>query len=200
MAKELTLSLATLGWRFTHTDIFLRHFVKQWELLQDVAIKNLDDFWNIEEASGEWLTLIGKLFHVPNPHISASNAFTLDTDQLDDPDVILDGSDSSISDIMYRQIILVQSLSAHKLFSMKNIADNIYQVLGRDNVKVEFIENVDSQDQPRDMYFRMILTFKQASMIKLYSGLQDKYPHLLIGKPMGVDYNVEIQYDPDLGA
>lgn len=199
MAKELTFSSATLGWRFAHTDIFLKNFIKQWELLQDVQIKNLDEYWNINVASGEWLKQLGAIFHVEKPQVLSGNAFILDIDMLDDESVFLDGTNEDIADDIFRKIIILRSISTRKLFSIKNIADNIYSAFGSDQVKVEIKENVDKQGNPKDRYFQLILTFKNQEMIKLFIGLQETFPLILIGKPMGVSYDIFVEYDPDLG-
>ena len=198
MSKELTFSEATLGWRFAHTGIFLKHFVKQWELLQDVQIKNLDEFWNIKDAVGQWLRELGTIFHVPNPQIKGQNAFVLDIDRLDDESVVMDGTLSDMADELYRKVITIRTMSTMKLFSMKNIADVIYQAFGEDQVKVEFRENTDLNDNPKPMYFRILLTFKDANIAKLFAGMQDVLPNILIGKPMGISYDVFVKYDPNL--
>ena len=143
MSKELTFSSATLGWRFAHTEIFLKHFLKQWELLQDVQIKNLDEYWNISAARGEWLKQIGATFHIEKPQVLSGDAFILDIDMLDDPDVFLDGVLEDIADSIFRKIIILRSISTMKLFSIKNIADNLYEAFGQDQIKVEIFENTD---------------------------------------------------------
>lgn len=199
MAKELTFSSATLGWRFAHTEIFLQNFIKQWQLLQDVQIKNLDEYWNINVASGEWLKQLGATFHVEKPQILSGNAFILDIDILDDESVFLDGTNEDIADDIFRKIIILRSISTRKLFSIKNIADNIYSAFGADQVKVEFKENVDRLGNPKERYFQLILTFKNHEMIKLFIGLQETFPLILIGKPMGVSYDIYVEYDPNLG-
>lgn len=198
MAKELTFSSATLGWRFSHTDIFLKHFIKQWELLQDVQIKNLDEYWNIDEATGEWLKQLGAIFHVDKPQILSGNAFVLDIDMMDDDSIFLDGTNEDIADDLFRKIIILRSISTRKLFSMKNIADNIYAAFGQDEVKVEFRENTDINDQPKERYFRLMLTFRNSEMIKLFIGLQETFPLILIGKPMGVSYDIYVEHNPNL--
>jgi hypothetical protein len=198
MSKTLTFSEATLGWRFSHTTIFLRHFIKQWELLQDVQIKNLDEFWNIKEAVGQWLWELGNIFHVPNQQIKGKNAFVLDIDKMDDSSVVLDGTLEDMEDALYRKIITIRTNSTMKLFSMKNIADAIYQALGADQVKVEFRENTDNLGVVKPMYFRILLTFKDPEITKLFAGMQDTLPNILIGKAMGVSYDVEVKCDPNL--
>lgn len=198
MAKELTFSSATLGWRFAHTEIFLQHFIKQWELLQDVQIKNLDEYWNINAASGEWLKQIGAVFHVEKPQILSGNAFILDVDMMDDDSVFLDGTPEDMADALFRKIITLRSISTMKLFSMKNIADNLYEAFGTDQIKVEFFENTDANGNYKERYFRMLLTFKDTEMIKLFVGLQETFPLILIGKPMGVSYDIYVEYDPNL--
>ena len=198
MSKELTFSSATLGWRFSHTEIFLKHFIKQWELLQDVQIKNLDEYWNLNEATGEWLKQLGATFHVDKPQILSGNAFILDIDMLDDVSVFLDGTNEDIADDIFRKIIILRSISTRKLFSMKNIADNLYAAFGTDKIKVEFRENTDINEQPKERYFRLLLTFKDAEMIKLFIGLQETFPLILIGKPMGVSYDIYVEHDPNL--
>lgn len=198
MSKELTFSSATLGWRFSHTEIFLKHFVKQWELLQDVQLKNLDEYWNLNVATGEWLKQLGATFHVDKPQILSGNAFILDIDRLDDESVFLDGTNEDIADDIFRKIIILRSISTRKLFSMKNIADNLYSAFGTDKIKVEFRENTDLNDQPKERYFRLLLTFKDAGMIKLFIGLQETFPLILIGKPMGVSYDIYVEHDPNL--
>ena len=199
MVKQLTFSEATLGWRFAHTEIFLKHFIKQWELLQDVQIKNLDEYWNINAAKGDWLKEIGAIFHIPRPQVLSGEAFVLDIDMLDDPEVFLDGALEDIGDVFFRKLIILRSISTMKLFSIKNIAENFYEAFGRDQVKVEIFENTDINGNPKERYFRLKLTFKNADMIKLFVGLQETYPLILIGKPMGVSYDIYVEHDPNLG-
>lgn len=199
MAKQLTFSEATLGWRFAHTEIFLKHFIKQWELLQDVQIKNLDEYWNISAAKGDWLKEIGAIFHIPRPQVLSGEAFVLDIDMLDDPEVFLDGALEDIGDIFFRKLIILRSISTMKLFSIKNIAENLYEAFGRDQVKVEIFENSDVNGNYKERYFRLKLTFKNSDMIKLFVGLQETYPLILIGKPMGVSYDIYVEHDPNLG-
>lgn len=200
MSKELTFSSATLGWRFSHTDIFLKHFVKQWELLQDVALKNLDEYWNVNSATGEWLKQIGTVFDIERPKLLSDNAFMLDVDQLDDETKILDGTEEDMSDDLFRKIILLHASTIQRLFSIPNIAENFYQVFGSDQIKVEFIENLDRMGNPKDRYFQLLLTFKDLDMLKLCVELQDTLPFALIGKPMGVSYDIYFDHDPNLGA
>ena len=199
MAKELTFSSATLGWRFAHTEIFLKNFIKQWELLQDVQIKNLDEYWNINAASGEWLKQIGAVFHVDKPQVLSGNAFILDIDMMDDPSVFLDGTNEDIADDIFRKVIILRSISTMKLFSIKNIADNLYEAFGSDQIKVEIFENTDVNGNYKERYFRLLLTFKDTEMIKLFIGLQETFPLILIGKPMGVSYDIYVEHDPNLG-
>lgn len=198
MAKELTFCAETLGWRFSHTEIFLTHFIKQWELLQDVALKNLDEYWNLESASGAWLKQIGEAFHIQKPQVLSGNAFVLNIDKLNDPEVVLNGTPEDIADKLFRSLIVLRSISSMKLFSMKNIADNIYAAFGEDQVKVEFRENTDREGNPVPHYFRLIITFKDKTLIKVFVGLQQIHPLILIGKPMGVSYDVFCEYDPNL--
>lgn len=199
MAKQLTFSAATLGWRFAHTEIFLKHFIKQWELLQDVQIKNLDEYWNLDAACGEWLTQIGKTFHVERPQVLGEDAFFLDLCHLDDPDVVLDGGLAPVADELLRKIIIIRSISTRKLFSMKNIADALYDAFGRDKLKVEFRENTDNLGNFKERYFRLLLTFKEEAMLRVFRGLEETNPLILLGKPMGVSYRLEVDLDPDLG-
>lgn len=198
MAKELTFSSATLGWRFSHTDIFLRNFIKQWELLQDVQLKNLDEYWNINVATGDWLQQLGNIFNVGNKQVLSEDAFMLDVDRLDDPDRCLDGHVVAMADALYRKIILLQVASTMKMFSIPNIVNNIYNAIGTDQVKVEIIENIDGQGNHKDMFFQLVLTFKSLDYVKLFHGFNLILPHGLIGKPMGVRYDVYIKYDPNL--
>lgn len=199
MAKELTFSEATLGWRFAHTDIFLKHFIKQWKLLQDVQIKNLDEYWNINEATGQWLNQIGELFDTGRVETTSADAFMLNVSRLNDPDQAhLNGISEEVEDDLFRKIILVRSLSVNKLFSMKNIADTLYEVFGQDQIKVEFRENTTSQGIAKDRYFRILLTFKDREMIRAFNGMLLLRPNLFLGKPMGVSYNIYVAYDPNM--
>lgn len=199
MAKELTFSEATLGWRFAHTDIFLKHFIKQWELLQDVQIKNLDEYWNINEATGQWLNQIGELFDTGRVETTTADAFMLNVSQLNDPDQgHLNGTIEETEDDLFRKIILIRALSVNKLFSMKNIAESLYEVFGRDQIKVEFRENTTDQGLSKDRYFRVLLTFKDSDMIRAFNGMLLLHPMLFIGKPMGVSYNIYVAWDPNM--
>lgn len=199
MAKELTFSEATLGWRFAHTDIFLKHFIKQWELLQDVQIKNLDEYWNINEATGKWLNQIGELFDTARVETVSEDAFLLNVSRLNVPEEArLNGKNEEVEDDLFRKLILVRSLSVNKLFSMKNIAETLYEVFGRDQIKVEFRENITSQGIAKDRYFQLLLTFKDSDMIRAFNGMRLLRPNLFLGKPMGVSYDIYVIYDPNL--
>lgn len=198
MAKQLTFSGATLGWRFSHTEIFLQNFIKQWELLQDVALKNLDEYWNINAASGDWLRQLGVIFHLEKPQVLSGNQFVLDIDMLDDESVVLDGTPANIADQLFRSVIVLRSASTMQLFSMKNIAENLYHAFGSENIEVEFRENTDRWGQPKERYFRLLITFKDYETAKAFIGLQDTYPLIMIGKPMGVSYDIYCDYNPDL--
>lgn len=198
MSKELTFSTATLGWRFAHTEIFLKHFIKQWELLQDVQIKNLDEYWNIEAASGKWLKQVGAAFHLNKPDTLSGDQFVLDIDELDDESVVLDGTSAEIDDALFRAMIVLRSSSSMELFSIPNIAKNLYHAFGSDKIKVEFFENTDNWGNPKPMYFRILITFKDYETIKTFIGLQDTYPLIMIGKPMGISYDIYSAYDPNL--
>lgn len=201
MAKELTFSEATLGWRFAHTDIFLKHFIKQWELLQDAQIKNLEDYWNINEATGKWLNQIGELFDTARVETVSEDAFLLNVSRLNVPEEArLNGINEEVEDDLFRKLILVRSLSVNKLFSMKNIAETLYEVFGRDQIKVEFRENITSQGVAKDRYFQLLLTFKDGDMIRAFNGMRLLRPNLFLGKPMGVSYDIYVEYDPDLGT
>ena len=199
MSKELTFSEATLGWRFAHTQIFLKHFIKQWELLQDVQIKNLDEYWNLNEATGTWLNQLGEIFDTQRVFATSPDAFMLNVSHLNDPDKAhLNGITEEIVDELFRKLILIRSLSVNKLFSMKNVADSLYEVFGEDQIKVEFIENITNQGIPKDRYFQILLTFKDNEMLRMFNGMRLLQPHLFIGKPMGVSYDVYVFYNPNL--
>lgn len=199
MAKELTFSEATLGWRFAHTDIFLKHFIKQWELLQDVQIKNLDEYWNINEATGKWLNQIGELFDTARVETISEDAFLLNVSRLNVPEEArLNGKNEEVGDDLFRKLILVRSLSVNKLFSMKNIAETLYEVFGRDQIKVEFRENTTSQGIAKDRYFQLLLTFKDSDMIRAFNGMRLLRPNLFLGKPMGVSYDIYVNLRPKL--
>lgn len=198
MAKELTFSEATLGWRNSHTNIFLKNFEGQWELLQDLVLKNLDHYWNLDEASGKWLDQLGDIFGLKRPYGSSGAEFVLDLDQLDDEDVVLDGLPDPILDNLYRVLIKVRNQQPGKLFCMRNIKETFEFVFGKENIKVEFRENTDVNGNYVPMYFRVIVTFKNPKDAKAFIGLQQNNPLLLIGKPMGVRYDLFCLHDPDL--
>lgn len=200
MSKQLTFSEATLGWRFAHTERFLKHFIKQWELLQDVQIKNLDEYWNINAATGQWLKQLGEVFDTVKVQTLGENGFMLNVSALNDSQYILNGTPTDVEDDLFRKIILLRSFSVNKLFSMKNIADNLYEAFGTNNIKVEFRENTTNQGLPKDRFFRILLAFKELDMLRMFVAMQLLYPRLLIGKPMGVDYRIEVTHDPNLGV
>ena len=199
MSKELTFSEATLGWRFAHTGIFLKHFIQQWVLLQDAQIKNLDEYWNLNQAVGKWLDQIGAVFDTERVASVSTDAFMLNVSRLNAPDEAhLNGLSENVEDELFRKLIVIRSLSINKLFSMKNIADTLYEVFGEDQIKVEFKENVTNQGIQKDRYFQIILTFKDSEMIRAFNGMRLNRPNLFIGKPMGVSYNIYVVYDPNL--
>lgn len=198
MVMKLTFSNATLGWRFAHTQIFLTHFIQQWLLLQDVQLKNLDEYWNIDKAGGLWLNQIGELFKLARPVGLIGNQFILNIDKLNDPAVVLNGDSAEILDKMFRILIKLRNRCTLKLFSMKNIADVMYYVFGQENIKVEFRENTDRFNNPKAQYFRIFLTFKNSDDYRVFVGIIDTNPTLFFGKPMGVSYDTFCFWNPDL--
>lgn len=190
MTTSLVLNWVTAGWRFENTKNFAKHFKKQWELLQDVALKNLDDYFNMDIAEGKWLDQIGTIYGLTRPYGLVGDEFVLDLSRMDDPRDVLDGNTDSVLDNLYRTLILLKSSSSNKLFSMLNIKDNIIGLFGEEEVKVEFIENVDYYTElPKEMYFQLRLYFKSSNILKTFLSLIDQNPHLL-GKPMGVSYDI----------
>lgn len=188
--KSLVLNWVTAGWRFENTKNFAKHFEKQWELLQDVAFKNLDEYFNLNMAGGSWLDQIGNLYGLSRPYGLVGNSFILDLSILDGEDDVLDGLSGEILDSLYRSLIVLKSTSSGKLFSMKNIKDNIIGLFGEDEVKVEFIENIDYYTGlPKPMYFQLKLYFKSTTVVKAFLSLLENNKHL-IGKPMGVSYDI----------
>lgn len=198
MAQELAFSEATLGWRFSHTKIFLRHFIEQWKLLQDVQLKNLDDYWNINQAGGQWLDQIGELFSLSRPVGLAGDQFILDMDRLDDESAVLDGDTLDILDNMFRMLLLIRNREPMKLFTMPNIAGIMTEIFGEGNIKVEFRENTDLNGNYKPQYFRILLTFKSAQDYRLFTSIQTTNPTIFFGRPMGVSYDIYCDYDPDL--
>ena len=198
MTKKLTFSEATLGWRFAHTKIFLQNFIKQIELLEDVQIKNLDEYWNIMEATGLWLRQLGNIFHLDRPSALYGDQFVLNVDHLNDNSVVLNGHIADITDALFRSLIVLRSISTMKLVSMKNIAENISAAFDPNVVKVEFRENTDRLGNFKERYFRIIITFRDALTLKMFMGLQLLQPLLLVGKPMGVSYEIFYELNPNL--
>lgn len=197
MAQELAFSEATLGWRFSHTKIFLRHFIEQWELLQNVQLKNLDEYWNINQAGGKWLDQIGEVFSLSRPSGLNGEQFILDIDVLDGPRV-LDGDTLDIMDNMFRMLLLIRNRGAMKLFTMPNIASIMTEIFGEGNIKVEFRENTDLNGNYKPQYFRILLTFKDSDQYRLFTSIQSTNPTIFFGRPMGVSYDIFCDYDPDL--
>lgn len=194
--KSLTLNWTTAGWRFMHAPIFSTNFVEQWKLIQDVALRNLDEFYNLNAASGAWLDMIGNIFNLRRPYGINGNQFVLNLDRLNDPSVVLNGYPESVSDQIYRILIQMRAASKNKLFTMKNIAEMITTVLGADQVIVQFRENTDVLGNYVPRYFRILLTFKESLTAKIFLGLVEMNPDLL-GKPMGYHYDIYCNWDPD---
>lgn len=190
MSTSLVLNWITAGWRFENTKNFGKHFEKQWELLQDVALRNLDEYFNLDVAEGEWLNQIGTVYGLSRPYALVGDQFILDISALDDPNEVLNGNTGEVLDSLYRTLILLKSSSSNKLFSMPNIKENIVGLFGADSVKVEFIENIDYYTQvARPMYFQLRLYFKSPSVLKVFLSLIEENEHLL-GKAMGVSYDI----------
>lgn len=185
-----------MGWRFAHTPIFSKNFVEQCNLFQDVALQNLDEFYNIDAAQGVWLDMIGNIFNLKRPYGINGNQFVLNLDKLNDPTVVLNGYPESVSDNIYRILIKMRAASKNKLFTMKNIKEMLETVLGADNVNVQFRENTNVLEQYVPRYFRVLLTFRDALTAKIFLGLIDMNPDLL-GKPMGYHYDIYCSYDPN---
>lgn len=194
---ELSWNPTTLSWKFEHTKIFAKHFYEQFRLLHGVMIENLDEYFNIDVANGDWLTKIGNLLALDRPFGADGTQFVWDIDKWDDPNVFWDGMIGNIIDPLFRVLIRLKENSKKKLFTMKNIAENLYTVFGKDRISIRFMENIDRLGNEKPMYFRILIDFKYSEDAKIFVGLLDVMPNALIGKPMGVFYEVDCTYSPD---
>ncbi|MEE1282184.1 MAG: hypothetical protein UHK60_08065 [Acutalibacteraceae bacterium] len=96
-----------------------------YEGLYNLAVQaspdDLKNVYDLDNAAGEWLNLIGSNCNVPRWYAALNDAFTLDIDYLDDPTIVLDGQEGSINDFKYRALIKLSLFRRRKAFSIPNI-------------------------------------------------------------------------------
>lgn len=66
-------------------------------LVKNYAPDNLENFFDLDAAEGDWLTQLANLFNVPRSYGYYTDAFILDYSELDGPD-LLNGTASPITD------------------------------------------------------------------------------------------------------
>jgi hypothetical protein len=195
--KTLTLNWTTAGWRFQNTEIFAKDFVEKWKLMQDIQLKNLDEFFNLDAASGEWLDIVGKIFGINRDYVRMrGDAFILDYHKMDEDVSYLDGHEGEVIDPLYRVLIKLKTASSRKLFTMPNLRQIVLDLVGEENVRVEFIENVKpyTVDTFQAQYFQMHIYFLDPTYAGIFTLLITVFPELF-DKPMGVSYEIFCHYD-----
>ena len=196
--KTLTLNWTTAGWRFRHTEIFAKDFVEKWKVMQDIQLKNLDEFFNLDAASGVWLDSVGSIFGINRDYVKMrGDAFILDVDKLDEDISYLDGHEGQLLDPLYKMLIKLKTASSRKLFCMPNLRQIVVDLLGEENVRVEFIENkAPYSDNFQAQYFQMHIYFIDPTYAGIFVLLINVFPNLF-DKPMGVSYDVFCHYDEE---
>jgi hypothetical protein len=112
-----------------------------YDLAKSVAPANLEQFYNVELASGVWLTQLADIFNVKRNYFTGGSGelpFVLDLSDLDSTD-ILDGRKSPMDDFLLRALLKARIL--RNSVSTKSI-DYIYRVFF-----IIFGEDLDIQIQ-----------------------------------------------------
>jgi hypothetical protein len=196
--KTLTLNWTTAGWRFRDTKIFAKDFVEKWKVMQDIQLKNLDEFYNLDEASGEWLDAVGSVFGITRDYVRCrGDSFILDADKMDVDNTYLDGHEGELLDPLYRALIKLKTASSRKLFCMPNLRQIVVDLFGEENVEVKFIENKEPYSETfRAQYFQMHIYFIDPTYAPAFVLLVNVFPNIF-DKPMGISYDVFCHYDEE---
>lgn len=149
-----------------------------YEGLYNLAVQaspdDLKNVYNLDNATGNWLNLIGDNCNVPRWYAALNDAFTLDVDYLDDPTIILDGNEGSINDAKYRALIKLSLFRRRKAFSIPNI----YEVLKEafNPYSIDIIEG--------DATMTIDLVFANIADLRVFNALYE-IDNNLLGRPTG---------------
>lgn len=135
---------------------------------------DLRNVYDLDNATGKWLDLIGDNCNVPRWYAALNDAFTLDVDYLDDPTIVLDGLEGSINDFKYRALIKLSLFRRRKAFSIPNI----YEVLDEafNPYSIDIVEG--------DGSMTINLVFSNIADLRVFNALYD-IDNNLLGRPTG---------------
>jgi len=91
-------------YQFRNAAGFTSMLDSMYTLISQMSPENLQNFLNIDDASGDWLTQLAGLFNVPRVLVGYTDAFILDVSTLDDTDV-LDGISTAVNDSMLKALL-----------------------------------------------------------------------------------------------
>lgn len=89
------------------------------EQANNAACGDLINFFDVDNASGEWLTILARLFNVKRTYTTLGSQLVLDYTFILDSDYILDGNNTPINDVILKALLKAQLMKFNT--SVKNI-------------------------------------------------------------------------------
>lgn len=143
-------------------------------LAEQASPYDLRNIYNLGEATGKWLNLIGDNCNVPRWYAALNDAFTLDVDFLDDFSVVLDGLEGTINDYKYQALIKLSLYRRRKAFSIPNIYEVLMEAFNP--YSIDIIEG--------DGTMTIDLVFRTIGDLRVFNALYD-IDNNLLGRPTG---------------
>ena len=140
---------------------------------------DLKNIYDLDNARGKWLDLIGTNCNVPRWYAALNDAFTLDVDYLDDPTIVLDGKEGSINDVKYRALIKLSLYRRRKAFSIPNIYEVLMEAFNP--YSIDIIEG--------DATMTIDLVFSNIGDLRIFNALYN-IDNNLLGRPTGATVTI----------
>ena len=103
----------------------------------EVSNEDLFNFFNLDEAVGEWLNQLGAYLNIPRPYIITAQTLVMDDPDslMDDPNYLMDG-EGLVDDITYRACIRGIIYKRNSRFTINDIINCLLYVTGAAKISV----------------------------------------------------------------
>lgn len=102
-----------------------------------VSNETLFNFFNLDNAEGDWLNQLGAYLNIPRPFVATANALIMDDPNslMDDPDFLMDGK-GLVDDATYRAYIRGIIYKRNSRFTINDIINCLLYVIAPSKVYV----------------------------------------------------------------